>query len=65
MEIGYCRYTSFVLRQDIDANPFVITNTIVFGVNILLTEKSILMQIHMFSHKHFCGKCVHCAALGK
>ncbi len=23
VESGYCRYTSFVVRQDIDANPFV------------------------------------------
>ena len=46
VESGHWRYTSFVLRQDIDANSFVITNTIVFGANIFLTEKSKLMQIH-------------------
>ena len=37
-ESGYRRYTSFVLRQDIDANPFVITNTFVFGTNKFLTK---------------------------
>ena len=26
VEIGYCRYTSFVVRQDIDANTFVVAN---------------------------------------
>ena len=45
-ESGYCRYTSFVLRQDIDENTFVITNKIAFGANIFLTEKSKFMQIH-------------------
>ena len=39
VESGYCRYTSFVLIQDIDANTFVIKNTIIFGANIVLTEK--------------------------
>ena len=32
-------YTSFVPRQYIDANPFVITNTFVFGPNKFLTGK--------------------------
>ncbi len=43
-ESGYRRYTSFVLRQDMDANIFVITNTFVFGANMFLTAR--VVQVH-------------------
>jgi hypothetical protein len=42
-ESGYRRYTSFVLRQDIDANSFVGAKHNLFGANIFFTEKSKLM----------------------
>jgi len=44
MESGYCRYTSFVVRQDIDANTFVGAKHSLFWRQHFLTEKSKLME---------------------
>ena len=61
-ESDYRRYTSFdfeIVRQDIDANTFVITNTFAFGANKFLTKITKLIEIPMSSHMHFCGRCPH------
>ena len=50
--------------QDIDANPFLITNTFVFGANKFLTKITKLIHIPMFSHMHCCGRRPHLSNQG-
>ena len=61
VESGYCRYTSFVLRQDIDANTYVITKHNRFWCQHFVDWKiNIDANIYVFTLAFLLKMCASC-----